>query len=419
MLKHYIPCGRVRRRLKKSLFYEHIVRLLDYFYEQGYAKAPVQRHVQAIEHFGTWMTNEGNRDGVVDEEIVRRFIEEHLPVCNCPSPAPCNMRSVRAAMGHLVRIITSEGATDDSSPASDSERLIDEYIAHLQRNRGLAKETLHYRRRYAREFLQGQFPKPGQDMRFDKLKPQDVMRFVTEFAGRCRRSSTQVAAGALRDFLRFLHMRGLCREGLVRAVPTIRRWKQEGIPAVMTEEQLKRFLGSFDRSTPIGCRDYAMVLYMTELGLRVSEVAEICLDDIDWRKGVIKIRVPKPRKKRLLPLPRLVGQATVRYLKRGRPESRFRQVFLRHRPPLGRPANCALIRQTVRRAYERAGCPKSWTGTHILRRTAATRLHCRGASLKEIADLLGHESIDTSAIYTRVNIPQLASVAMPWPGERA
>ena len=198
----------------------------------------------------------------------------------------------------------------------------------------------------------------------------------------------------------------------------MRRWKQEGIPAVMTKEQLERFLASFDRSTPIGCRDYAMVLYMTELGLRVSEVTEISLDDIGWRNGVIKIRVPKPRNKRLLPLPRRVGQATVRYLKRGRPESRFRQVFLRHRPPHGRPVSTELIRGVVRRAYERSGCPESWTGTHVLRRTAATRLHCEGASLKEIADLLGHQSIDTSAIYTRVNIRQLASVAMPWPGER-
>ena len=418
MLKHYIPSGRVRRRLKTSPLYKHILDLVGYFHKEGYRKHVVQRYVQVIEHFCRWKADEGRRV-VVDKKTARRFIKEHLPVCDCPPPAPRSMRTVRAALNHLVRTVDSGEVKTVSRPTTNSDRLIEEYIGHLQRNRGLAEETLHYRARYAREFLESQFSSSENNIRFDKLKPQNVMRFVTNYAGRCKRSSTQLAAGALRDFLRFLHMRGLCREGLVRAVPTIRRWKQEGLPAVMTKEQLSRFLGAFDRFTPIGCRDYAMVLYMAELGLRVSEVAQISLDDIEWRNGVLKIHLPKPRNNRLLPLTRRVGQATVRYLKCGRPSSESRQLFLRHLPPLGRPVSRELIRGAIRRAYKRSGCPESWTGTHILRRTAATRLHCQGASLKEIADLLGHQSIDTSAIYTRVNIAQLASVAMPWPGERA
>jgi site-specific recombinase XerD len=73
------------------------------------------------------------------------------------------------------------------------------------------------------------------------------------------------------------------------------------------------------------------------------------------------------------------------------------------------------VRRAVCRAYERSGFPDNWTGTHILRHTAATRLLQQGASLKEIADLLGHLSIDTSAIYAKVNLPALAKVALPWP----
>ena len=73
----------------------------------------------------------------------------------------------------------------------------------------------------------------------------------------------------------------------------------------------------------------------------------------------------------------------------------------------------------IRRGYELAGCPKSWTGTHILRHTAATLMHQKGVPLKNIADVLGHQSLDTSTIYMRVNVPQLAAVALPWPEERS
>jgi site-specific recombinase XerD len=71
----------------------------------------------------------------------------------------------------------------------------------------------------------------------------------------------------------------------------------------------------------------------------------------------------------------------------------------------------------MRRAYKRSGCAPDWTGTHVLRHTAATRLHQHGASIKEIADVLGHRSIDTSLIYTKVDLNTLGSVALPWPGE--
>ena len=241
------------------------------------------------------------------------------------------------------------------------------------------------------------------------------MRFVAARAGKCRRSSAQVAACSVRSLLRFLVLRGLCGGNLVQAVPRIPQWRQEGLPRFMTEEQLRRLLDSFDRSCATGRRDYAMTLFMVALGLRVSEVTELHLDDIDWRAGTVRIRSAKNRRTRLLPLPNRVGKATARYLHGGRPSSTQRQVFLRHSVPVGIPVSRELVRGVVRRAYARAGCPREWTGTHILRHTVATRLLQRGASLKEIADLLGHQSIDTSTIYSKVNISALAAVAMPWP----
>lgn len=276
-------------------------------------------------------------------------------------------------------------------------------------------QALHYRERYAREFLQAHASK--QDCRIDALTPQDVMQFVRGYALRCKRSSAQVAACSVRSFLRFLLLRGYCAENLVRAVPHIPTWRQENLPKTMNAKQLSQFLGAFDRSTKVGTRDYALALFMVGLGLRVSEVVTLKLDDIDWRMGTFRVRCRKGRHERTLPLPTRIGKAIVRYIKFGRPVSPHRWLFLRHRFPIGEPVTRELVRGVVRRAYERSGCPKSWTGTHLLRHTAATRMHQRGVPLKNIADILGHQSIDTSAIYTRVNVTQLATVALPWPEE--
>jgi len=92
---------------------------------------------------------------------------------------------------------------------------------------------------------------------------------------------------------------------------------------------------------------------------------------------------------------------------------------VRHSVPLGTPLTPELVRGAMRRAYARVGFPPQWCGTHLLRHTAATRMHQRGASLKEIADVLGHRSIDTSVIYTKVNLPALKTVALPWPGVKS
>jgi site-specific recombinase XerD len=118
---------------------------------------------------------------------------------------------------------------------------------------------------------------------------------------------------------------------------------------------------------------------------------------------------------RELPLPAPVGQAIAQYLRRGRPTTRCRNLFVRHRVPRGTPVTTTLIRGVMRLAYAKVEGCAGWTGTHVLRHTAATRLLQRGATLKEIADVLGHRSLDTTALYAKVDLPALAAVALPWP----
>jgi len=192
-------------------------------------------------------------------------------------------------------------------------------------------------------------------------------------------------------------------------------WGYRDIPTTFSTEEQRKLLRYFDFTSPVGLRDYAMALCQLELGFRASEVARLTLEDLLWLQGTITIRFTKSRKERQLPIPVTVGQAISNYLRKGRPRSLAREVFLRHTLPIGEPLNAEHVRGAMRRAYARAGLGSSWTGTHVLRRTFATRVHQAGSGFKEIADLLGHQSIDTATVYTRINLQQLRKVALPWP----
>ena len=175
-------------------------------------------------------------------------------------------------------------------------------------------------------------------------------------------------------------------------------------------------LNSFRKLEHSPKRAYAMVRCLTDLGLRASEVAQLRLDDIDWKTGTIRLPMGKLRRGDVLPLPEKVGQAIVDYLRTERPRTTNRAVFVRHVAPYDVPIRSGVVRRAVREAYQR--CGSSHSRVHILRHSMASRLLRQGAPLKEIADLLRHRSLDTSMIYTKVDLRRLEAVALPWPGRQ-
>lgn len=116
----------------------------------------------------------------------------------------------------------------------------------------------------------------------------------------------------------------------------------------------------------------------------------------------------------MLPLSCEVGEALVGYL-RNRPPTSSRHIFVSHLHTTGKPLSKSTLRYATRIAFIRAGLDTPSKGTRVLRHSVATQLIRTGATIKEIADVLGHESIDTTSIYAKVDIPELAEVAAPWP----
>jgi site-specific recombinase XerD len=275
---------------------------------------------------------------------------------------------------------------------------------------GLTTATRRGYLAYIRQFLQWRFGR--RSPRFDTLKSKELSVFMQSHAVWLKPGSLRALAAALRSFLRFLLFTGRTEEPLAGAVLCPPPWPHSPVPQTLSEAQLRAFLKSFDRTQPLGRRDFAIALCLCRLGLRALEVASLQLEDVDWHAQTLHLQHTKIRRGRLLPLPSEVAKAIQGYLQAGRPPTDSPALFVRHRAPLCAGQGSELVRSAMRSAFERYGM--SNTRVHILRHTVATLLHRRGVDLKIIADLLGHLSLDTTARYARVNLNELRQAALPW-----
>jgi site-specific recombinase XerD len=247
--------------------------------------------------------------------------------------------------------------------------------------------------------------------RIESLTAADVARFVMGVAAGRRASTVNTTVVSVRALLRYFYGAGLIATPLAQATPWLARGRVSSLPRMVPPGAAGLLLASFDRSTLIGARDFAMVTVFARLGLRVGELVEIELGDIDWRRGELLVR-SKGGWRDPLPLPVDVGDALAAYLSaRGRDAIR-REVFLRVRPPWG-PLTPTAVRAVVRRACARVGLPD--VCTHRLRHSVAADLLRAGAGLHEIGQVLRHRELASTALYARVDHTALAAVAQPWP----
>lgn len=249
----------------------------------------------------------------------------------------------------------------------------------------------------------------------DNPAKYDAKRVRTFLLKRSRRrgvGGTRAILSAVRMFLRYLAAEKECAPGLDAAVPAIAGWRLATLPHSLSMEQVANLLAVCDSSSVMGLRDRAVILLLSRLGLRASDVSALRLADIDWCDGSVLVR-GKTRREARLPLPQEVGDAILAYLDR-RPRTGNAYVFLSSVVPL-RPLPAKGLSQIVTRAMHRAGVTASSYGAHILRHTAATEMLRRGASLYEIGSVLRHQSVDMSAHYAKIDMKLLKQVVQPWP----
>lgn len=260
--------------------------------------------------------------------------------------------------------------------------------------------------------------KDGFRERLEHLSAADVTAFVLGLArarGRGPRSGKHLltASTRLRSLLRFLFLEGRTPISLADAVPSAARWRQRGLPRAVDARSVSALLDGCDRSRAVGQRDFAILTVLIRLGLRSSEVANLLLDDVDWRAGDLLVRGKANRIERL-PVPCDVGEAMTGYLREGRPRSSSRRLFLRALAPHVEMTPGA-VGMVVALACDQAGMAR--VGAHRLRHTAATEMLRGGASLSEIGDVLRHRRPATTAIYAKVDRAGLSVLARPWPAD--
>ena len=290
------------------------------------------------------------------------------------------------------------------------EVLLGGYREYLLVELGLARSTIVRYECIARVFLEHR----PVGLELERLTAADVSTFLARECPRLSIAGARGLVSRLRPLLRYLHVAGLIGSPLVWAVPGVADLRDRSLPRGLEPEVVAGLLASCGRRRTVGRRDYAILWLLVRLGLRAGEVGAIELEDVDWRRGELLVRGKRGRHDRL-PLPVDVGEAMVSYLRRRGP-SDCRALFLKVNAPAG-PISGDVARGVVKDACARAGVPR--VGAHRLRHTAATGMLRKGASLPEIAQVLRHREIKTTASYAKVDRTRLRALAMPWPGSES
>lgn len=387
-----------------------------YLTERGYRQVTVESYFRSVAHFVHWISGQGIGLRELSGPLIDRFIYGHLPRCRCARKCKRTGADMHAALMRFVEMSAAAHAEPVSNvSASIAQELVD-FDHYLMEACGLTDCTRRTRKLHVGEFLVDRFGTRRVDISI--LKPEDVSRFVQHRTRGLAPGTIRGVSNSLRRYFRFKASYGIQTTALVAALPRVPSPRLAGLPDVLSVDEIRQLLGAFDHNNPTGMRDYAITRCLLDLGLRRTEVAHLCLGDIDWRAGTLNLH-SKGGRIDIVPLPRQTGEAIAKYLQYGRPLTTRREVFVRHRPPLNAEANLDIVRNAVRYAAERCGLQHRVRGTHIFRHTMACRMTQVGTPFKEIADVLRHRCLDTTSIYAKVDVPSLRRVALPWPGRHS
>jgi integrase/recombinase XerD len=286
---------------------------------------------------------------------------------------------------------------------------LEDFVAWMERERGLSLATIDNRRRHVEPFLRwfGDQRRPISSVR---LTDVDVFLAACHARG-LSRTTIKIHSSAIRSFLKYAGSQGWCSPSIVDGIHGPRIYAQETLPTGPSWDEIKRLLSSLDTDNPVDIRDRAIITLFATYGFRASEVSRLRLEDIDWEHDQIVVPRHKSRQGQPYPLVPEAGRAIVRYLKEVRPECRYRELFINILAPR-RPVSRKNLYRLVAARMKRLGIKSlPHYGPHALRHACAQHLVSKGFTLKEIGDHLGHRSPSATRIYAKVDLAGLREVA--------
>jgi site-specific recombinase XerD len=326
----------------------HVDAFATQLLRKGYAQNTVRAKCDLLADLGRWLERRGLPLAALDEARLTQFLATRRRRIK-------TRRGDRATGQQLLEHLRELGeiaATVQRIDRTVMACLTREFEVFLHAERGLAPSTVSDYSNTARDFLKDRFGSHA--LHLERLRPQDLHGFVLREVQRVSRSHGKGTIGALRSFLRFLLQRGAIQTDLARTLPGVATWRLSHLPKTLPPEQVEQLLLCCDRSTPVGKRDYAILLLLARLGLRGGEERAMTLEDLDWERSEIVVRGKSQRLERL-PLSAEVGAALACYLRDVRPARPTRRVFIRMKAPLQGLAGPSAVSCIVRRALRRAG----------------------------------------------------------------
>ena len=382
-----------------------------HLFDLGHRWWTVEGKVVPARHFCHWLHLSGKPISVISDVDVDRFANHD---CRCKGARRC-CRPISAKylskVRGFVRFLAEAGviqASPEPKPARAPE--IAAWLDWLRQHKGLSFRSLGIYECYLGKLL----PLIGTDP-----SCYDAVNLRSAFLAGCSREGRDAwprMATALRSWLGYNAALGRCPAGLTAALPRMVRPRRGHVARGIKAPDVERLLAACDTATAIGRRDLAILLLVARLGLRASEVQRLTFDQIDWRRGCLRI-IGKGRREDELPLPQEVGDAILAWLEDGRPPLDDPHVFLCMRAPWRPFGGTHMVSQIVACALRNAGLSDTPSGgANLLRHSLAENLVEDGATLHSVATLMRHSRMGTTSIYAKADPGRLGDIAQPWPG---
>ncbi len=370
----------------------------------GYCRYRIRAYVRGAGGFSAWAASAGFGADALDSQALaqfRRFLDSQDRLRYARGEYSNTFVGAR----HLLGFLQAKGVVPTPAPAVEPE-LLTAFCHWMRTQRGVTETTLDGYRPALRRLLAvlGDQPK--------HYTAKQLRGFVLDRTRGHRTRQVKTTVTVLRMFLRFLIAQDRCAPQLLMAIPTIAGWRRSSLPSYLSTEQIERVIDSCDCTTAVGARDRAVLLLLARLGLRAGDVAALQLNDIDWEQGLFRVS-GKNRRQTALPLPQEVGEALLHYVTDYRPCVDTAYVFITVIAPFV-PFSRRIVSTITARATRRAQIDAPSYGAHLLRHSAATAMLRQGTSMEAIGTVLRHASIETTHVYTKVDVDLLDQVVMPW-----
>ena len=411
MLESYFVRPQTVDRIRESWIGPEIERYVVWLAGQRYSSRSVLRRVPLLVDFAEFGRARGAQ--VVGDLPVHvdAFVTERQRRTRRRDAHERFAEEVRGPVEQMLRLaipgFVGRGRRSRPVPFADA---LPGFFGYLVGERGLRPASIDSYRHHLSRF-ESYLDRIGV-ARLSELSPAILSAFIAERAGvGLAKTSLRDCCGVLRVFLRYAHREKVVASDLSGVMEWPQAYRLSNIPRSITWEEVGLVLAGVDRRSPVGKRDWAMLLLLVTYGLRGREVAALTLDDIDWKRERLAVPERKAGHSTAFPLTGSVGEALVEYLRHGRPQTASRRVFFRALAPI-EPIGPAAVSARAAHYLRKAEIEVPRPGSHTLRHTCVQRLVDADFALKTIGDFVGHRSAQSTEIYAKVAVEQLRQVAL-------